>query len=113
MPTRRNLRRRRSRRNRRGGYGLISELKSQAENVANCNNYWANDGYDCKTAEMNGVGGYLNFPGLIKKKMGYRVTKAQYNKSTGTTFEPWNGPKDMTAFDPNYYTRTQNLQPLT
>ena len=72
MPTRRVQRRRRTRRNRRGGFLGIPMLKTDADNLANCKNYWPD--YNCtKTAisKATTVGAsYNDYPGLLKKKTG-------------------------------------------
>ena len=73
MATRRNRTSRRSRKSRRGGYLGIPLLKNLQDNISNCERYWSND-KDHPASRCKQTATTLNYPGLLKKKMGHRVT---------------------------------------
>jgi hypothetical protein len=83
MATRRFRKSRRSRKSRRGGVLGIPFLKTTQDNISNCERYWSSDNNHpagrCKKSALE-----LNYPGLIKKRMGHVVT----NKK-GVVQENW------------------------
>jgi hypothetical protein len=83
MPTRRF--RKNNRKSRRGGILGIPFMKYIEDNIKNCEKYWS-EGKDPKRcilkARGTGYGNYINYPGLVKQKMG-RVPKWYYRNSDG------------------------------
>jgi hypothetical protein len=76
MATRRNRnQRKQSRKNRKGGIGLIGP-KLDFENVNNCKNYWSDGKNQSRCA---GKSAQINYPGSLKKSFGQTPTYKGYN----------------------------------
>ena len=67
--------RKKNRKSRRGGILGIPFMKYREDNIKNCEKYWSEGNKNPKRcifkATGTGDGNYIDYPGLVKKKMGY------------------------------------------